>query len=260
VIEVPGRATLRGRTALVTGGGRGIGRAIAIALAAEGARVAVGARTLSEVQQVAAECGEGAFAIQLDVSDGDRCSAVVKEVQDRFGSLQILVNNAGSAISQKFSDLDLETWRHLFQVDLEGPLHLIQAALPEMLRARDGAVIQIASILGRAGRRYMVAYTSAKHALLGLTRGLAAEYPASGVTFNCVCPAFVDTPMTEQAVVDIMGRSKRTREEALAPMLTPQGRLVRPEEIAAVCVLLAGPDGRGINGQAINVDGGWVQS
>ncbi len=260
MIETSGQGALHGQTALVTGAGRGIGRGIALALAAEGARVAVAARTLSEIEEVAAECGEGAHPLQLDVSDGDACRAAVRTVQERFGSLQVLVNNAGSALSQKFTDLDLETWRHLIRLDVEAPLQLIQAALPEMLARGDGAVIQIGSILGRTGRKYMVAYTAAKHALVGLTRGLAAEYPTSGVTFNCICPAFVDTPMTERAVADIMRRSLRTREEALAPMLTPQGRLVRPEEIAAVCVLLASPAGRGINGQAINVDGGWIQS
>lgn len=118
----------------------------------------------------------------------------------------------------------------------------------------------IASTAAKVGNPYVAAYTAAKHGLLGLTRSLAAEYAKSGVTFNCVCPAYVDTPMTQQTIARIVERTGRSAAQAKTALLNPQGRLIDPDEVAAVCVLLASADGRSINGQAINVDGGLVQS
>lgn len=251
---------LEGMTALVTGGGRGIGREIALAFAAEGARVAVAARTVAEIEAVAAECGRGAFAIPLDVTDEAACAETVAAVRGRFGGLEVLVNNAGVATSHKFTELDTATWRRVMAVDLDGPFFLTRAALPGMLEQGSGAVIAIASIAAKVGMPYVAAYTAAKHGLLGMMRSLAAEHARRGVTFNCVCPGYVDTPMTEESVANIMARTGRDREQALAPLLTPQGRLVSPAEVAAVCLLLASREGRGITGQAINVDGGFLQS
>jgi NAD(P)-dependent dehydrogenase (short-subunit alcohol dehydrogenase family) len=250
---------LDGMTALVTGGGRGIGRAVALAFAAEGARVAVAARTVAEIEAVAAECGQGAIALPLDVTDESACDRAVATVRERLGGFEVLVNNAGVAGSHKFTELDTAAWRRVMAVDLDGPFFLTRAALPVMLGQGSGAVIAIASVAAKVGKPYVAAYTAAKHGLLGMMRSLAAENARRGVTFNCVCPGYVDTPMTEQSVANIMARTGRSREEALAPLLTPQGRLVSPEEVAAVCVLLASREGRGITGQAINVDGGFVQ-
>jgi NAD(P)-dependent dehydrogenase (short-subunit alcohol dehydrogenase family) len=250
---------LEGRTALVTGGGRGIGREVALAFAREGARVAVAARTVDEITAVAAECGGGAIAIPLDVTDEAACAAAVERVERELGGLDVLVNNAGVAVSHKFTDVDTETWRRILAVDLDGPFFLTRAAVPGMLRRGSGAVIAVASISSKLGAPYVSTYTAAKHGLLGLMRALSAEYAARGLTFNCVCPGYVDTPMTEATIENIMARTGRTREQALQPLLTPQGRLVAPREIAAVCVLLASDAGRGINGAAINVDGGLVQ-
>jgi len=250
---------LEGMTALVTGGGRGIGRAVARAFAAEGARVAVAARTVAEIEAVAAECGGGAIAVPLDVTDESACDAAVASVRERLGSLEILVNNAGVAASNKFTELDTATWRKVMAADLDGPFFLTRAALPVMLEQGSGAVIAIASIAARVGMPYVAAYTAAKHGLLGMMRSLATENARRGVTFNCVCPGYVDSPMTEQSVATIMAVTGRSREQALAALFTPQGRLVRPEEVAAVCVMLASREGRGITGQAINVDGGFNQ-
>ncbi|HVC99701.1 MAG TPA: SDR family NAD(P)-dependent oxidoreductase [Candidatus Dormibacteraeota bacterium] len=250
---------LDGMTALVTGGGRGIGRAVALAFAAEGARVAVAARTSAEIEAVAAECGGGAIAIPLDVTDEAACGAAVAVVKERMGGLQLLVHNAGIATSHKFIDLDTASWRRVMAVDLDGPFFLTRAALPLLLEGGEGAVIAIASVAARVGMPYVAAYTAAKHGLLGLMRALAAENVRRGITFNCVCPGYVDTPMTEQSVANIMARTGRSREQALEPLLTPQGRLVTPEEVAAVCLLLASREGRGITGQALNVDGGFFQ-
>ena len=247
-------------TALVTGGGRGIGRAVALAFAREGARVAVSARTRSEIEAVAAECGQGAIALPLDVTDEVACGAIVGRVKEQLGRLDVLVNNAGVASSHKFTELDTETWRRILSVDLDGPFFLTRSALPLMLEQGSGAVIAIASIAAKVGMPYVAAYTAAKHGLLGMMRSLAADNVRRGVTFNCVCPGYVDTPMTQESIAAIMARTGRSREDALKPLLTPQGRLVTPEEVAAVCVLLASPAGRGITGQAINVDGGFVQS
>jgi NAD(P)-dependent dehydrogenase (short-subunit alcohol dehydrogenase family) len=247
-------------TALVTGGGRGIGRAVALAFAREGARVAVAARTQGEIEAVAAECGGGAVALTLDVSDEDACTATVARVKEQLGSIDVLVNNAGVASSHKFTELSTQDWRRILAVNLDGPFFLTRAALPLMLEQGSGAVIAIASIASRVGMPYVAAYTAAKHGLLGMMRSLAADNVRRGVTFNCVCPGYVDTAMTQASIAGIMARTGRTLEQALQPLLTPQGRLVTLEEVAAVCVLLASPAGRGITGQAINVDGGSVQS
>ena len=251
---------LDGRAALVTGGGRGIGRAIALAFAHEGARVGVAARTRSEIEAVAHECGEGAAGIELDVSDPDACRQAVAECERRWGALDVLVNNAGIAAGRKFKDIDDDAWRRTLEVDLTSAFRMTRAALPKMLERRSGSVISIASVAGKVGVAYAVDYTAAKHGLIGLMRALAVEHARSGVTFNCVCPGYVDTPMTQGTAENIVARTGRTREEAVRPLLTPQGRLVTPEEVAAVCVFLASAAARGITGQAVNVDGGAVQS
>jgi NAD(P)-dependent dehydrogenase (short-subunit alcohol dehydrogenase family) len=249
---------LDGRTALVTGGGRGIGRAVALAFAREGARVAVAARTQAEVEAVARECG--GVAIQLDVTDETGCRQAVARCESELGGLDVLVNNAGIAASHKFTDLDPAGWRQILAVDLDGPFLMTRAAVPGMLERGSGSIIAIASTASRVGAPYIAAYTAAKHGLLGLMRALAAEYARRGLTFNCVCPGYVDTPMTQHTVENIMARTGRSREQALQPLLTPQGRLVSTDDVAAVCILLASDAGRGITGQAINVDGGQVQS
>ena len=251
---------LAGRTALVTGASRGIGRAVAIAFAREGARVALAARTVPALEEVAAACGPDAVVIELDVTDEQACAAAVRRCEDELGRLDVLVNNAGVAASQPFLRMETDFWRRIMRVDFDGPLWLTRAAVPGMLERRTGAVISVASIAAKRGFAYVSAYTAAKHALLGLTRALAVEHADSGVTFNCVCPYYVDTEMTRQTIRTIVERTGRSEDEALAPLLSPQGRLVSPEEVAAVCVLLASPDGRGITGQALNVDGGVLQS
>jgi len=256
---LPVVGALEGKTALITGGGRGIGREVALAFAHEGARVAVAARTLAEVEDVARACGRGAIAVPLDVTDEEACAATVARAEKELGRLDVLVNNAGTATSNKFTDLDTATWRRVMAVDLEGPFFMTRAAVPGMVERGSGAIIAIASISSKVGAPYLSAYTAAKHGLLGLMRSLGAEYARRGVTFNCVCPGYVDTPMTQATIANIMARTGRTREQALEPLLTPQGRLVAPTEVAAVCVLLASDAGRGINGAAINVDGGQVQ-
>jgi len=253
-------SALAGKTALVTGGGRGVGRVIAKAFAAEGARVAVAARTETEIESVAAECGAGTIAIRLDVSDEMSCVAAVDRCVRELGVLDILVNNAGVASSDKFTRITTAEWAQTLAVDLTGPFWLTRAALPQMLERGAGSVIAIASIVSRIGLPYVVHYTAAKHGLLGMMRALAAENALSGVNFNCICPGYIDTPMTQTTILNIMRRTGRTRDEALKPLLTPQGRLIDPKEVAALCVFLASDWGRSITGQAIMLDGGQVQA
>ena len=251
------------RTVLISGGGRGIGRAAGLAFARQGFAVAVGARTGAQVEEVARECralGVPALGLQLDVADRDSCDGAVDRCLDEWRRLDVLVNNAGTATSHKFIEIDDRTWENTLKVDLTGAFFLTRAALPHMLQRAEGAVISIASIAGKHGAPYIAAYASAKHGLIGLMRSLASEYAASGITFNCVCPGYVDTSMTDGAIATIMERTGRTYEDALRPLLTPQGRLVEAEEVASVCVFLAGRAARSINGQAINVDGGLLQS
>jgi NAD(P)-dependent dehydrogenase (short-subunit alcohol dehydrogenase family) len=257
---MPGMGRLEGRTALVTGASRGIGRAIALRLAGEGCRVALAARTMGDLEAVAAECGPGALPLRLDVTDDAAIAAVVARCESELGGIDVLVNNAGIADSHKFTDLTDDVWERTLAVNLTAPFHVTRAALPGMLQRGSGAVVMIASIASKVGGAYIAHYAAAKHGLLGMTRSLAAEYVRSGITFNCVCPAYVDTDMTQRSIANIVERTGRTRERALAALLTPQGRLVRPEEVAEVCLLLAVEEGRSINGQAITIDGGAVQA
>jgi NAD(P)-dependent dehydrogenase (short-subunit alcohol dehydrogenase family) len=255
---------LAGEVALVTGGGRGIGRAVALALAAEGANVAVAARTRAEIDAVATQCRESgidALAIKLDITHSISCLDAVAACERELGSIGILVHSAGIATSQKFTEIDEETWNRTLEVDLTGAFHVMRAVLPHMLERGHGRVIAISSIAGRLGGAYVTPYSVAKHGLIGLMRSLASEYPRSGVTFNSVCPSYVEgTSLTDLAVKNTIEKTGRSREQAVAALRNPQGGFVRSEEVAALCLLLAGPEGRSINGQAINVDGGTVQS
>jgi len=249
---------LEGLPALVTGAGSGIGRAVALALAEQGARVAAAGRTAASVERVAAECGPESIAIRLDVRDEAACESAVAACERRLGGLDGLVNAAGVASSQKFTDLTAEVWRETLAADLDGPMFMTRAAVVGMLERGWGRVISIGSIASLSGHRYIAAYTAAKHGLLGLTRALAAEYAASGITFNCVCPGYVDTPMTARTIANIARRTGRSEADARSVLLTPQGRLITPEEVAQAVVFLASEAGRSINGQALVIAGGPV--
>lgn len=258
---------LKGRTAFITGGGRGIGRAVALAFAREGASVMVVARTASEVESVAREISrefevKAAHAI-CDVSDPESVAGAFETATELFGGgPDILVNNAGVAESVKFTATTDEFWHRHLSVNLSGAFYCMRAALPSMLERGWGRIINIASIAGKAGAPYIAAYAASKHGVLGLTRSVALEVARKGVTVNAICPGYVDTEMTAGAVRNITGATGRTEEEALEAIrrMSPQNRLVTPEEVSSLALLLASDEGRGITGQAINIDGGTVQS
>jgi 3-hydroxybutyrate dehydrogenase len=248
------------RTALITGGGRGIGRAIALAFAREGMRIAVAARTAEQVEQVAAEIGNGAIALVCDVSDPQAVARMFSDLRERLGDADILVNNAGVAESATIVNTTDELWHRHLAINLSGTFYCTRAALPAMLQKGWGRVINIASIAGKTGAPYIAAYSASKHGVMGLTRSIALEVAANGVTVNAICPGYVDTDMVSRGVERITSRTGRTAEEALDSLkkMNPQNRLATPEEVAAIALLLASDDGRGINGQGINIDGGSV--
>lgn len=254
---------LKDKTALITGGGRGIGRAVAFAFAREGARVALLARTAQQIEQVAeeirAECDTEAVSAVCDVADAESVARAFAGVSERFGrGVDVLVNNAGIAESAPLVKTSDELWQRIIAVNLTGTFLCTRAALPAMIERGWGRIINVASIAGKTGAPYISAYTASKHGVLGLTRCVALEAATKGVTVNAICPGYVETEMAEQAVNNIAGKTGKSATEArdVLNRMSPQNRLVTPEEVAALALLLASHEGRGINGQAINVDGG----
>jgi 3-hydroxybutyrate dehydrogenase len=251
--------------AWVTGGGRGIGRAIVRALAAEGAAVVVSARSFDEVTAVAVRLeseGREALALQCDVTDADAVKAAHEAALRRFGRVDILINNAGFAESAPLVRLDAELWNKTIAVNLTGTFHCMRAVLPAMIDRRYGRIVNVASIAGKVGFQYTAAYCAAKHGVLGLTRSAALEVATKGVTVNAVCPGWVDTDMTAASMRRIVEKTGRSADEARRMLegMNPMGRLIRPEEVAAVVRFLVGPDAAAITGQSYGVDGGEVMT
>jgi len=251
---------LNGKVALITGGGRGIGRAIALAFAREGARIVVAARTAAQVEQVAAEIGNGAIAVVCDVSNSESVTQMFAQTSEQLGDVDILVNNAGIAESSTIVTTTDDFWARHLAINLSGTFYCTRAALPAMLEKKWGRVINIASIAGKVGAPYIAAYAASKHGVMGLTRSVALEVAAAGVTVNAICPGYVDTEMVTRGIQRITTRTGRSADEALEALkkMSPQNRLATAEEVAAVALLLASDEGRGINGQGINVDGGSI--
>ncbi len=254
-------ASLEGRTAVVTGGGRGIGAAVAGALAEAGAAVVVAARSrasLDQVERGLRDAGYQAWAVPCDVGDPESVQRLAAAATVKLGRVDILVNNAGVAHSAPVKRIELGEWEQLFRVNVTGTLLCTQAFLGGMVERGWGRVVNIASVAGLAGGKYVAAYSATKHAVIGFTRSLAAEVAAAGVTANAVCPGYVDTDMTRASVAQIVRTTGLSRDAALEAILAlnPQHRLLQPEEVAHAVVALCGDRARGINGQAIVIDGG----
>ncbi len=246
------------RVALVTGGGRGIGRAIAEAFAEEGLAIAVAARTASQVEETAAAIrrhGSRALALTLDVTDADAIARVVAEVTTSLGPVDVLVNNAGVAEAAPLARTDLALWQRHLGVNVTGPFLLTRQVLPGMLERGWGRVINVASLAGLLGAPYVSAYTASKHALVGLTRALAAEVGAKGVTVNAICPGYVATDMVWNGARNIVAKTGRSFDEAVEAMAKTNagGRLIEPGEVAAVAVRCV-RDGS-LNGETVVLDG-----
>jgi len=254
---------LNNKIALVTGGGRGIGEACAVALAASGADVVVCSRSSAEINVVAEKIrgmGRMALAVVCDVTDAGQVRRMAEEVESQFGAVEVLVNNAGLGRSHRFVDHPDELWDQLLAVNLTSVYRVTRAFVPRMIGMRMGRVINIASVMSKIGGKYVAAYAAAKHGVLGLTRSLAVELVGYNITVNAVCPGYVDTPMTDDNVANIVAKTGMAATEARKTLerLSPQNRLIEPDEVASVVVMLAGDLAQGINGQAINIDGGAV--
>jgi NAD(P)-dependent dehydrogenase (short-subunit alcohol dehydrogenase family) len=254
---------LNGKSALVTGASRGIGRAVALALAEVGADVIVTARSAADLEAVVAEIkatGGNALAVPCDLSDYKGLQALVSRSVAEFGHLDILVNNAGITHGVKFTEMSLELWQQVQRVNVDSAMRLMQLTVDGMVAQGWGRVVNIASIAAKAGLRYSAAYNASKHALLGLTRSVALDYAAKNVTVNCVCPGWVHTEMVEQTVANIQAKTGRSRDEAIKSLVkdVPMGRMISAEEVAALTVFLCSRQAGGITGQGLNIDGGTV--
>jgi len=256
-------ATLQEKNVLVTGGGRGIGRAIALAFASEGCRVAITGRTQASLDAVAEEIrsrGGKALPLSCDVTRKDEVDALNREITGEFGGIQILVNNAGMAPAVAFLEMDDRLWSQVLKVNLTGAYYCCKVFLPAMTASKWGRIVNIASTVAKVAYPYIAAYTASKHGLLGLTRALAIEMARTGVTVNAICPGYVETELTLGNAARMAEKTGKEVEEVLKlfKSATPQNRLIAPEEVAYLAVMLASESAGGINGQAINVDGGAV--
>jgi 3-hydroxybutyrate dehydrogenase len=250
-------AILDGRHALVTGGGRGIGRAIAAALSEAGAAVTVLGRTEAPLKDAVA-AGHARGYVVADVTDEEATDRAVKQAAAARGSVDILIANAGSAISTPFMKGTSAQFREMFDLNVMGVVHATRAVLGDMTRRGYGRIVVNSSVAGLKGYAYVSAYCMAKHAAVGFVRALAQETVKSGVTVNAVCPGFTDTDMVAKSLDKITARTGRTREEALADILKdePLGRLITPEEVAAAVLFLCSPGASAITGTTLAVAGG----
>lgn len=248
---------LNGKHAIVTGGGTGIGLAIARALADQGAQVTITGRRLSKLQEAA---GPNIHPLEMDVQSEASVVDGIAQVVEARGPIQICVPNAGIAEGRAILKTDLDFWRGMMATNLDGAFLTIRESLKSMTTTEWGRVIAVSSIAGIKGLKGAPTYTASKHALLGLIRALAADYAKKPYTFNALCPAYVDTAIVSSNVDSIMARTGMSADEARELMVgvNPHGRLITPEEVADAALFLCGPNSGSMNGQAIQIAGGEI--
>lgn len=256
---------LAGRKALVTGGGRGIGAAVARSLASAGAQVTVSARSTDQIEAVADElrgAGHSAFAVACDVSDPDQVESLCRQAAEHMGGVDILVNNAGIASSAPLARETLEQWNRIFAVNVTGVFLCSRALISGMLENGWGRIVNVASVAGKMGGPYISTYTASKHAVVGFTRAVAVEVAKKGVTVNAVCPGYVDTDMSDHTVETITGKTGMDEAAARKVLedMSPQGRIFTSEEVAGQVLHLCAPWSDGVNGQSLVLDGGAFQA
>lgn len=253
-------APLHGAHALVTGGSRGIGLAVARRLLAEGCTVTLLGRDEARLQQAVQTLGGEAQGLAADVADRAAVDGALVQARQRFGAVRIVVNNAGAAESASFARTSAALWQRMLEVNLTGAYHVTQAALPDLLAAPGARIVNVASTAALMGYAYVAAYVAAKHGLLGLTRALAVELAGKSITVNAVCPGYTETDLLASAVRNIVDRTGRSAAEAGAELArsNPQGRLIQPDEVAAAVAWLCSPAAASVTGQAIVIAGGEV--
>ncbi len=241
---------LNGQHAVITGGGTGIGAAIATLLAAEGAKLTLVGRRLEKLEEVAARCDGSPACATADVTDRSQVDAAFAAARAANGPVTILVNNAGASQGVAFAKVSEQLWRDMLAVNLDAVFHCCQAALPDLLEATAGRIVTVASIAGLRGFGYASPYIAAKHGAVGLTRALAADFAGTALTANAVCPGFVETEMTVQSVANIVAKTGRSEAEARAELarLNPSGRLIQPGEVAELVLdlILSGRNGEAV--------------
>lgn len=247
------------RVALVTGASRGIGRATAQRLSADGCRVALLARDHSALTDTAAGCAGPTMVVPADVTSTEAIDAAFAQVEDAWGPVEVLVANAGTGASGRVEKISDEDWQRIIDLNLTAPFRCVRRVIPAMRAARWGRIVVIASTAAHVGEPYIAAYTASKHGVLGLVRSAAAELAREGVTVNAVCPGYVDTPMTDATIANIVATTGRNAEDVRETLARKQpiGRLIRPEEVADAVSFCVRSDA--MTGQSIRVDGGAVQ-
>jgi NAD(P)-dependent dehydrogenase (short-subunit alcohol dehydrogenase family) len=250
-------STIAGKHALVTGGGSGVGRVIALALAGAGIDVTICGRREAELAKVAGE-SKGIFGIAADVTDEAAMASLYETAQAARGPFDIVVANAGMSGSAPAHKTTLGDWQRTLDVNLTGAFLTVKPALAGMAARKAGRIVFIASTAGLKGYAYVAPYVAAKHGVVGLMRALAVETAKSGVTVNAVCPGFVETEMLEETIQRIIEKTGRSVEQARSSLAStnPQGRFIQPDEVAAAVLWLCGDAAQSITGQAISISGG----
>jgi NAD(P)-dependent dehydrogenase (short-subunit alcohol dehydrogenase family) len=254
---------LKQRIVLITGGSGGLGRALAAVFSAQSHRVVITARNQDKLdataEQISINCGQ-VLALPCDVVDRDQVQSLAEKIATRLGAVQILINNAGIARAVNFADMPDDLWDETLETNLTGAYNCCKIFLPGMMQAKWGRIINIASTTAKVGYSHVTAYTASKHGLLGLTRSLALETARQGITVNAICPGYIDDERTHENAKLMAEKTGKSVQEILQLFAAsaPQNRLIAPEEVGSLALLMASEKLAGMTGQAINVDGGAV--